>query len=372
MTAVNQLSRRTKIALLAAGLALAAALSLGIHCLASSDTNDRSHTSDVAAAPHEGLQTRDSTGRREADGGTTGQSSSNAPASTLFARLGWGTGPGNVAHSRPEEANPEAPMSLAPGRNGGVLVLDQLNNRLVRLGPDGHPIGTTPLGMTAPQDIATAPDGTTAVLDRLSDHTVTLLSPDGRVIGTLPVEGDGIPEGGGTTAVVIDHDDVYVEREHGPLVLLGDLEARQASVRTEIPGRPTRDGLSYITAGIIEAPAGRLYVNSINRQTGDRRFTRELHVPLAIRVILLLDSDTAGTIYVAVSGVAIGAPEESPESARLLCLAPNDGTPLGSAVLPVNTDPDETMREMIVLDGGGVLYAVRSEEGVLLQRFDCQ
>lgn len=289
----------------------------------------------------------------------------------VFARARWGSGPGELGRSRPDEANPEAPMSLA-GTGDGLVVLDQVNRRLVRFGPDGAPTGTTPLTMSEPQDLAIAPDGTTAVLDRLVDHTVTVLSPDGESLGTLPVEGEGIPEGGGVTAVVVDQGDVFVERENGPLVRIGDLHGNVAQTRDEIPGRPTKDGLSFILAGLIEAPAGRFYVTSIARDTGEHRYTRELTVPLILRQILMLDTDNAGIIYVAVAGAPYGATSEEQEEGLLLCLSPADGSTIGSAVLPPNTDPDETMRDMIVLPTGGVLYSIRSDEGVAVQRFDCR
>lgn len=262
-------------------------------------------------------------------------------------------------------------MSLAEGADGSVIVLDQVNRRLVRYDQNGEEAGTSPLTMSEPQDIATAPDGTAAVLDRLVDRTVTIVSPDGRTLGTLPVEGEGIPEAGGVTAVMVDGDDVFVERENGPLVRIGDLSARPAQERTEIPGRPTRDGLSYILAGLVEAPAGRFFVSSIERSSREHRFTRELTVPLILRQILLLDTDNAGIIYVAVAGTPYGA-EEEVEEVRLLCLMPNDGSTIDGAVLPPNTDPEETMREMIVLATGGVLYSMRSDEGVTIGRFDCR
>lgn len=294
-----------------------------------------------------------------------------APAREVFARASWGSGRGQLGRSQPEEANPEAPMSLAEGADGTVIVLDQVNRRLVRYDQNGEEAGTSPLTMSEPQDIATAADGTAAVLDRLVDRTVTILSPDGRTVGTLPIEGEGIPEAGGVTAVMVDGDDVYVERENGPLVRIGDLLARPAEDRGEIPGRPTRDGLSYILAGLIEAPAGRFFVSSIERSSREHRFTRELMVPLILRQILLLDTDNAGIIYVAVAGTPYGA-EEEVEEVRLLCLMPNDGSTINGAVLPANTDPEETMREMIVLATGGVLFSMRSDEGVTIGRFDCR
>lgn len=263
-------------------------------------------------------------------------------------------------------------MSLAEGTDGSIVVLDQVNRRLVRFDRDGHPAGTTRLTMSEPQDISIAEDGTAAVLDRLVDRNVTVVSPDGETVGTLPVEGDGIPEGGGVTAVVVDDEDVYVERENGPMIRIGDIHGNVAQEREEIPGRPTRDGLSYILAGLIEAPAGRFYVTSIDRASGEHRFTRELTVPLMLRQILMLDTDNAGIIYVAVAGAPYDAATEEQEEGLLLCLSPQDGSTMGSAVLPANTDPDETMREMIVQATGGVIYSVRSDDGVEMGFFDCR
>jgi hypothetical protein len=271
----------------------------------------------------------------------------------------------------PDEANPEAPMSFAPGADGSVVVLDQVNNRLARLDAEGNMTGSTPLTLNAPQDIAIADDGSVAVLDRLADRRVAIVDPEGREIGSLPLEGEGIPEAGGVTAVVVDGQDVYVERENGPLVLLGDLSGQPAAERTEMPGRPTRDGLSLILAGLVDAPAGRFFVNSIERETREHRFTRELTQPMFLRQIMLLDTDLAGIIYVAVVGVPYGE-EEDVVDGRLICLEPDRGTTIGMATFAPNTGPEETMREMIVLDEGGVLFQTRSDAGVSITFLDCR
>ncbi len=304
--------------------------------------------------------------------GTADDETPAAVPRSVFARANLGSGPGELGHSRPDEANPEGPMSLAEGPDGTLVVLDQVNRRLVRFDRDGNPIGTSPLTMSEPQDLAIAPDGTTAVLDWLVDHSVTVIGANGQQLGSLPIEGEGIPEGGGVTAVMVDDEDVYVERENGPLVRIGDVHGNVADTRTQIPGRPTKDHQSYVLAGLIEAAAGRFYVTSIDCETDEHRFTRELTLPLVLRQILMLDTDNAGIIYVAVAGAPLDAMSEEQEEGLLLCLSPTDGTTMGSAVLPANTDPDETMRDMIVLATGGVLYSVRSEAGVSVQHFDCR
>ncbi len=283
----------------------------------------------------------------------------------------WGTGPGEVARNVPEEGNPEAPMSLAAGPGGSSYVLDQVNGRIVRFGPDGRPLEPIPVTQQAPQDLAVAGDGTTLVLDRLRDKTVAVLK-DGKLVGDLPVEGAGIEEGGGVTGVFVDGEDVYVEREHGSLVKVGDTSGNVAQEREEIPGRPSRDGKSYLMAGIIDAAAGREFVNSVDRATGERRFTRELRLGMPILAIVLLDSDLSGTIYLGTL-VLEGDPATGAGGfVRIACLSPADGVPIGTVDVPANAGPEETFRDFFVLDGGGVVYSQRGESGVALVRYDCR
>ena len=84
--------------------------------------------------------------------------------------------------------------------------------------------------------------------------------------------------------------------------------------------------------------------------------------------LVLLDSDLSGTIYVG----ALLEPGASGALVRVWCLSSVDGTPLGSADLPANTGPEETFREIVVLDGGGMLYAQRSATGATYVRYDCR
>lgn len=94
-------------------------------------------------------------------------------------------------------------MSLAVDPHGDALVIDQVNNRLVRIGPGGAPNGTIKIGDGA-QDVAVGTDFTIAVLDRLVDKNVTLYGADGRALGTLDFVGSGIAEGGAITGIFVD------------------------------------------------------------------------------------------------------------------------------------------------------------------------
>lgn len=290
-----------------------------------------------------------------------------ADGKVVFFSAWGGAHKDQLGRERPEEGNPMGPMSLAHDARGKVYVLDQVNGRVVRRGPDGALEATSEVKLRAAQDVAVGKDGSMAVLDRLGDKAIALYDPAGALRGQLPLEGQGVTEPGFVTGVFVDGADVYVEREHGPLVKVGDVHGTPADPRSEIPGRPSRDGLSFLNAGLVDAPAGRAYVSSIDRASGQHRFTRELRLAAQIHGILLLDSDQAGTIYLA------AALHEEPHKDWVLlqCLEPLHGAPLGSAVLPANTMPEETFRDLTVLDGGGVIYAHRASDGVTYRRYDC-
>ncbi len=281
-------------------------------------------------------------------------------------KLGWGGGANQLGRERRQEGDAEGPMSIATDAKGNALVLDQVNGRIVRLGPDGKPLGTVKVPVTSAQDLAVADDGKIAVLDRLSDKTVAVMGPDGKVLGNLPLEGKGVAESGGVTSVVIDGDDVYAEYEHGPLVLLGDTNGNPSADCTSIPGRPSRDGKTIWSTGITDAGAGRLWLSAVDRATMQNRFTRELTMGTPVRSIVLLDTDLAGIVYL---GTVIDSGEEA---ILLTCIAPTDGHVLGSVELPASSMPEETTHDLAVLDAGGVVYKHLEASGVTLGRYDCR
>jgi hypothetical protein len=199
----------------------------------------------AASAPGGTAPARAPSGSNPEGRAGTSQAAPVTRSQGVIAELGWGSGPSQLGRDRPQEANPEAPMSLTVTPLGDVVVLDQLNGRLVRIGQDGKVLGTTPLTQQTPQDVTVAKDGTLLVLDRLRDKSVAIIDPEtGTLRGDLPLQGEGIPETGGITGTFVDGDSVYVEREHGALIRIGDLAGTADTTRPEIPGRPTRDGRS--------------------------------------------------------------------------------------------------------------------------------
>jgi hypothetical protein len=292
------------------------------------------------------------------------------PTRAEFASLSWGDGPSALGKKVQQEGNPEGPMSLTADPGGRVYVVDQVNGRLLKLDKSGQPAGSLPLAVQAAQDVAVARDGTVAVLDRLVDKTVSLTGPDGKPLGELHLEGKNLPEGGAATGLFLDGDQVYAEREHGDLVKLGTTKGVADAERGTVPGRPSRDGQSFLSAGIADGPGGVLTVTAIDRPGLGHRFTRQYSLAASIVSIVLLDSDSSGIIYLGVlqEGGAQAAPGFS---VTVLCLDPLDGRPLGRSALPASTGPEETFRDFTVLDQGGGLYLYRTESGAQLLRFGC-
>ena len=293
----------------------------------------------------------------------------------VIAELAWGSGPSQLGRRRPQEGNPEGPMSLSVDARGRILVLDQVNGRLVRLDAKGGVLGTFPLTQQAPQDVTTARDGTLLVLDRLRGSNVVLLDPEtGAPRGELPVAGKGIPAAGLVTGTFVDGDAVYVEREHDTLVRIGDTSGHVDTKRPEVPGRPTRDGSAYLRAGIVDRRSGRVFLERFDRQTGQLRDRREYSLDFPVMTLLLLDTDLSGTIYLGVMGeLPAGKAEPAAElGVRVFCIEPQAGTLLGQTDLPVNRMPEETFRDFAVPDEGGVVYKYLTPDGVTLMRAWCR
>ncbi|MGZ3420529.1 MAG: hypothetical protein ACXVEE_21820 [Polyangiales bacterium] len=327
----------------------------------------------VATGPSDAASTNGSGATAVTSATQTASTASAAPSAVASGKgssknvfsLPWGTSSGSLGKSDPKEGNPEAPMSVVVDKNGTSWVLDQVNQRIVRIGKDGKVIDTIPIHLRGAQDLALAKDGSVLVLDRLADKQIAIVGPDGKVRASIAFEGKGIPEPGAVTGVFTDGDKVYVEREHQQLVLVGDTSGNSDPDHKEIPGRPSRDGTFYVNAYLTSVPGMEAIVSATDKASEAHRFTRKITSAVTLEGIVLLDTDAAGIIYLGV------LTEGSAPQVMIYCLEPTHGAPLGTVSAPANTSPHETFRELTVLDSGGVLYMSRGEGGVTGMKLDC-
>lgn len=291
----------------------------------------------------------------------------------MLAVFGWGSGEGQLGSSRQPEGNPEGPMSFGVGPDGSVWILDQVNQRLVKLDAKGRRLGTIPVPVQAAQDVVVTKDGSALVMDRLVDKAVAIIGPDGKPRGELALEGKGLPEGGASTGLFDDGDDVLVEREHGDLVRLGKTSGKADPERGEVPGRPSKDGAAYFTAMLVEPRAGMVALTAVSKATLTHRFTRQLSFGGPVLSLVLLDSDASGLAYL---GAQREVPGSTPEAPRLglvvLCVDGADGHPVGQVAFPANAMAEESFRELSVTPEGAILFLRRTPEGAQLERHRCR
>jgi hypothetical protein len=285
-----------------------------------------------------------------------------APLHANGARVSarWGAGQGELGRSRPQEGNPEGPMSLVRAGDD-LLVLDQVNARVVRYDAKGDVRASFDATLTT-QDIAVGKDGHVVLLDRLVDKAAHIVDRNGRPIGSLPLPADRVGDPGLVTGVFVDGKDVYVEKEHGVLTRIGTTDGSAADP-AELAGRPSKDG-SLLLLAALSAPEARVSLNAFDRRLGSLRFTRAITFPRPARQIALLDSDLRGTIYLGVVG-------GNPQMVHVACLDPTDGHAIGRVVLQTSAVPEESFRDFSVADDGTLVMALRSEDGVEYQSAHC-
>jgi hypothetical protein len=108
--------------------------------------------------------------------------------------------------------------------------------------------------------------------------------------------------------------------------------------------------------------------------SGENRYTREYRLEFPVLYINLLDSDRAGTLYLgAVGELPTGKAEPATQlGQRVYCLAAEDGRIVGQLELPHEPMPEETFRDLVVLETGGVVYKQLTQTGVILRQAHCQ
>lgn len=262
-------------------------------------------------------------------------------------RAGWGSALGQLGHSLQSEGNPEGPMSFV--RSGDeLLVLDQVNSRVVRYDKSGRPAGTFAATHTT-QDINVAKDGSVVMLDRLVDKRVRIVDRSGKAVGELPLPAD-LKETGLITGVFTDDKNVYVEKSHGALIGLGTLGGQPLAEKTILTGRPSKSGNLLVSAALV---ANRLTVNAFDRSANKLRYTRVIPFK-TVREVLLVDTDAKDVVYV-------GASEE--EKINIACLEPGDGHVIGRITLEMSMVPEETFRQYSVSDDGTITSSFMTEDG---------
>ena len=260
-------------------------------------------------------------------------------------------------------------MAVTVAPDGTLLVLDQINRRVQRW-KDGKLVGSMPFGGDTVQDVVSGPEGRTVLLDRLGDRNVQIYDPGGKLMNEVALVGKGVPEGGGITAVFADEDGVYVEREHGAVVRIADVNGHPDPARPELLGRPSRDGKQLLSAALVDRAAGTVSVRAFDRKTSQPIWSATVALGAPILHNITLDSDRQGAVYLAaVTGAETTmAPfhvvDEAIAITRLV-----GGQQRGLMTLPPFQTADETFRPVTIADDGTIFVEYVGEQGVEVKRY---
>jgi hypothetical protein len=302
--------------------------------------------------------------------GPTSAGSVRAAKGTVVAQGKWGAAPGEFGRDEPTEANPEGPMAVTSGANGEVAVLDQLNRRVQRY-RDGRLVGSLALQSDTGHDLALAPKGRIAVLDRLADRNVQLYDKDGKLLSSVPIEGKGLRDPGEATGLFADDSGIYVERDNASLVRVADADGNPDAARPELLGRPSLDGRALLQAEIVDHQGGIVLVRATDRATNRLAWVRRLPAGAPILELLLVDSDTSGDVYVAVStGWESPADPSALTGEHIVALRLSaTGAPKGMLTLPPLTSTDEVLRPLSVAAAGVIDMMSGSAGGLSVTRY---
>ena len=309
-------------------------------------------------------ESTESTAVRTRDAVASEKDQTPSPDVEVFARAAWGGKFGELGRERPEQANPEGPMSVAASTNGDVWILDQVNARLVHYDAKGAVASVVPGLSGSPQDLVAAPNGALLILDRLKEPSVSILSSDGAKLASLTLAENAKMSPGQIRDVFVHNGDVYVEAER--TVRVGTLAGQPDPELTEIPGKPLPNG-GYAKAFVGSADDG-FYVTIQDDLPLRLRFTRAYRSSSGVGRIVALEADAAGIVYVATTQLDAAGAELG---VQVTCIEPSRGEVVGTASLPPHRLPEESFREFSVLPAGGFVYAHMTEQGVELLRGHC-
>lgn len=285
-------------------------------------------------------------------------SSAVPDAPRTVARLPWDEVAGRVLG---REASSEGPAAFAPLPDGGLLLLDQVHERVLRLDAAGNLAATIAVPGRAFDDLEQIEGRAMLLLDRLVTTRLLALDFDGNLLAEVPLVGRGIERGGAVTALLVRPDGVWLEVHHRHSVRLLDSDLRPCD-RQVVLGRPIPNARSLRAAlddrgGVTVSVGGRI------ARVPERAVSLKSGAP--IERIVWFDADATGLVHVVLHEVERSTtPPYRPSSERYVMVVLDetlrelgrDESPWVATELEQNAEfrlgPDGRLWQMAFADDG--------------------
>jgi hypothetical protein len=191
------------------------------------------------------------------------------------------------------EGSSEGPKSFALTPDGGVLLLDQVNARVLILDPKGKVTGTIALPSTTFDDVELFDGRAVLLLDRLVAKVLRVVDRQGTLLTEVALEGRGIERSGLITGMFPRADGVWLEVGHRQSVKILDRDLT-ACDRQVVLGRPIVNGRALRAEldgrGGVSVSVGR-------RNERGAAATTVLTGQAPIRRVVWIDADAKGRIH---------------------------------------------------------------------------
>jgi hypothetical protein len=207
-----------------------------------------------------------------------------------WAFLPWDEAVGRVLG---QEADSEGPKSFALAPGGGILVLDQVNHRVLELDAGGLVTGAIELPAATFDDVEVFDGRAVLALDRLAARTLLVLDLTGERIAEVAVEGRGIERSGLITALLPRSDGVWLEVAHRHSVKVLDRHLRPCD-RQVVLGRPVAGGQRL--HGALDRRGG-VTLSIGPRFAGAATASVTLRGAAPVRRLVWMDVDARGDVH---------------------------------------------------------------------------
>jgi len=278
----------------------------------------------------------------------------------------WGQGAGQLG--RDSEGSRPGPMSITPLADGGLLVLDQENQRVVRLGARGGLLKILPLQTRTALDLV-ASKGQVWVLYYFRSpkpgHAVGRLQKSGSLERVARYPGTANPTGLFMTGLA-DAPDLWIEEEHDAQVrvVASGQAAEEGAQPLRVLGRPDRSR-SGMRLTASRTGTHRATVLRVRPGVSTERLL-EIKTPMPLMAIHELASDAAGRIYV---GLLMGRESGTPQTRSVLVVTRREGGRTHSVVELPPAQAMDTFRPLAVAAGGAIFHLHGTDNGVTIRRW---
>lgn len=277
-----------------------------------------------------------------------------------------GPGPDEIGVITPSEANPEGPMSFAPGKNEEIYILDQINKR-IQVFKQGRRIKTIPIPEETFIDIELLPDGKIALLDSIVKKSVYIIDFLGKIINIIPLEGRLIPDASLVTGIQVIEKGQWAGiwvNINGRSVRIADHNGTEVE-RISVPGIFYQDGTGIFD---VERTGEAMVTIKIYEKGSLSRFNSfDVFLNAEIIHIIGAGTDSIGNIYL---GLFMNETEDKTEKlSNYIVIINSRLQEIGRFRINLQKTPHEIWRPIRISPDGYIYQLVVDKQKVYIKKF---